>query len=57
MSEQTKTVKMVKAKETPGTFTYTTNEAGTASRSIYVNKGTWDPMPEAVIVTVTPAAK
>lgn len=52
--EQTKTITMTKAKETPGTFTYTAKEAGVASRSIYVNKGTWDPMPEAVIVTVTP---
>lgn len=57
MATKTESIRMKKSKDTPGTVVYSTNESGVASRSIYVNKGTWEQMPDEVEVTVKPVTK
>lgn len=56
MDEQ-KVVVLTKSKDTPGTIVYSTNEPGKATRAVYVNKGTWETMPDQIKLTLEPVRK
>jgi hypothetical protein len=44
---------MTQKKLTPGTVVYTT-DTSPYCKSIYIAKGTWTPMPQAIEVTIEP---
>ena len=49
-----KTIVLKLAKETTGTLMYNEVTPGQPVRTVYVNKGTWDPMPKEIELKISP---